>query len=203
MPIIGDLISGSVAGSGADAAEVFAFVGQDFDDPPDYFVTDLSFRLPRQITAVNPFHTDYAWGHSELIQYTNHRGRKLQGALFYPANYDSSISYPMITYVYEIRSQFAKQYADLRSAARNSRPRQRGRATATQPCSRRPGSSPAPRCCPGRRWSGSTRRAAETTDSIRRKDSSMEQLVFLLLQQRLYLLKLTQKLILQLKMIHF
>ena len=95
----------------ADAAEVFAFVGQDFDDPPDYFVTDLSFRSPRQITAVNPFHTDYAWGHSELIQYTNHRGRKLQGALFYPANYDPSTSYPMITYVYEIRSQSAKQYA--------------------------------------------------------------------------------------------
>ena len=95
----------------ADDVDVFAYVAQDFDDPPDYFVSGRSFRSPRQVTAVNPFHTDYAWGHSELIQYTNHRGRKLHGALFYPADYDPSISYPMITYVYELRSQFAKQYA--------------------------------------------------------------------------------------------
>lgn len=95
----------------ADDADVFAYVAQDFDDPPDYFVTDRSFRSPRQVTAVNPFHTDYAWGHSELVQYTNHRGRKLHGALFYPADYDPSMSYPMITYIYEIRSQSAKQYA--------------------------------------------------------------------------------------------
>jgi dipeptidyl aminopeptidase/acylaminoacyl peptidase len=95
----------------ADDANVFAFVSQDFDDPPDYFATDRSFRSPRQVTSVNSFHGDYAWGHSELVQYTNHQGRKLHGALFYPADYDPGQSYPMITYIYEIRSQSAKQYS--------------------------------------------------------------------------------------------
>ena len=44
------------------------------------------------------------------MQYTNHQGRQLHGALFYPADYDPGQSYPMITYIYEIRSQSAKQY---------------------------------------------------------------------------------------------
>jgi dipeptidyl aminopeptidase/acylaminoacyl peptidase len=94
----------------AGDADVFAYVAQDFDDPPDYFVADATFRSPRQVTAVNRFHEDYAWGRSELVQYTNHQGRQLHGALFYPADYDPGQSYPMITYIYEIRSQSAKQY---------------------------------------------------------------------------------------------
>jgi dipeptidyl aminopeptidase/acylaminoacyl peptidase len=94
----------------ASEAGVFAFVAQDFDDSPDYFVGD-AFDDARQVTSTNPFQDDYAWGHTELIQYTNHNETQLQGALFYPADYDPSKTYPMITYIYEFRSQSAKQYS--------------------------------------------------------------------------------------------
>jgi len=94
----------------ASDADVFAYVAQDYDDSPDYFVGG-SFDDASQVTNTNPFQSDYAWGHTELIQYTNHNGVQLQAALFYPADYDPSQTYPMITYIYEFRSQSAKQYS--------------------------------------------------------------------------------------------
>jgi dipeptidyl aminopeptidase/acylaminoacyl peptidase len=94
----------------ASDADVYAYVAQDFDDSPDYFV-GRGFEAADQVTHTNPFQGDYAWGRTELVPYTNHNGVPLHGALFYPANYDASKKYPMIVYVYEFRSQSAKQYA--------------------------------------------------------------------------------------------
>ena len=66
------------------------------DDSPDYFVTDGSFTDARQVTATNPFQDDYAWGRTELIDYENEWGRKLQGSLTYPARHEAGRKYPMI-----------------------------------------------------------------------------------------------------------
>ena len=94
----------------ASKADVYAYVAQDFDDSPDYFVGD-DFDEARQVTRTNPFQEDFAWGHTELIPYTNHNGVPLHGALFYPANYDPAQTYPMIVQVYELVSQSAKRYS--------------------------------------------------------------------------------------------
>ena len=59
----------------------------DFDDSPDIFVAGPDLGDARQVTETNPFHGDYAWGHSELIDYTTDRGRRMQGALYFPADY--------------------------------------------------------------------------------------------------------------------
>ncbi|MFC1555566.1 prolyl oligopeptidase family serine peptidase [candidate division KSB1 bacterium] len=94
----------------AKEADVYAITIQDFDDSPDYFITDEDFTDKKQITETNQFQKDYAWGRSELIDYMNHNGRKLQGALFYPADYQPGKKYPMITYIYEMRSQVVHNY---------------------------------------------------------------------------------------------
>ncbi len=94
----------------AEDADVYAYVVQDFDDSPDYFVAGPDLSDARQVTETNPFHGDYAWGHSELIEYENTWGKKLQGALFYPANYQPGEQYPMIVYIYEIRSPSVHTY---------------------------------------------------------------------------------------------
>ena len=44
------------------------------------------------------------------MEFENAWGRRLQGALFYPAGYDPSKRYPMITYIYEIRSPLVHNY---------------------------------------------------------------------------------------------
>jgi dipeptidyl aminopeptidase/acylaminoacyl peptidase len=45
-----------------------------------------------------------------LIEYKNPKGDRLQGALFYPANYDATKKYPLIVHIYERESQFLHRY---------------------------------------------------------------------------------------------
>ena len=95
----------------AEDADVYVYRTERFDDSPDYFVTrndDLSDA--RQVTNTNPFHDDYAWGRTQLIDYENEWGRKLQGSLVYPANYVEGEKYPMIVYHYEMLSQGTHRY---------------------------------------------------------------------------------------------
>jgi dipeptidyl aminopeptidase/acylaminoacyl peptidase len=94
----------------AKEAEVYRYIVQGFDDSPDILVCGPDFRKPKTVTATNPFQKEYAWGHSELIDYTTDKGRKLQGALFYPAGYDPGRKYPMIVYNYELLSQNVHRY---------------------------------------------------------------------------------------------
>jgi dipeptidyl aminopeptidase/acylaminoacyl peptidase len=54
---------------------------------------------------------EYAWGRSELIDFKNRQGKDLQGALFYPANYEPGKQYPMIVYIYEIVSPSVRSFS--------------------------------------------------------------------------------------------
>lgn len=88
----------------------FAYSIESFSDSPDFFITS-DFKDSRQVSNTNPFQKDFAWGKSEIVEYTNANGKKLQGALFYPANYDPSKKYPMITYIYELLSDRIHSYS--------------------------------------------------------------------------------------------
>jgi len=92
-------------------AEVFAYVEESFDDSPDVFVTDASMKKGRQISTTNSFQKDYAWGRPELVSYKNVHGKAMQGALYYPAGYEKGEKYPMIVYIYELRSQNLHRYS--------------------------------------------------------------------------------------------
>ncbi|MCH7991603.1 MAG: prolyl oligopeptidase family serine peptidase [Gemmatimonadetes bacterium] len=94
----------------AEEADVFVFRKEAFDDSPDYFVAGPDLSNARQVTSTNPFQADFAWGRTELIDYENEWGRRLQGVLTYPANYDPGQEYPMIVYHYELLSQGMHQY---------------------------------------------------------------------------------------------
>ncbi|MCX6568204.1 MAG: hypothetical protein NT147_04020, partial [Candidatus Aminicenantes bacterium] len=71
----------------AKDAEVYGYVLQDYDVSPNIFVGGPDLKEAKPATKTNPFQSDYAWGRSELIEYKTDRGRRLQGALFYPAGY--------------------------------------------------------------------------------------------------------------------
>jgi dipeptidyl aminopeptidase/acylaminoacyl peptidase len=93
----------------AKEANSFSYVRQDFDMPPSLFVTN-NFSDVKQVVATNPQQKDFYWGKSELISFTNKKGKKMQGALFYPANYEPGKKYPMIVYIYEILSNTVHSY---------------------------------------------------------------------------------------------
>ncbi len=94
----------------AKNAEVYRYIMQDYDDSPDILVGGADLKDTKQVTTTNPFQSDYAWGKSELIEYVTDKGRRLQGALFYPAGYEPGKKYPMIVYNYELLSQNVHRY---------------------------------------------------------------------------------------------
>jgi dipeptidyl aminopeptidase/acylaminoacyl peptidase len=87
----------------AKDAEVLVYQSGAWDDSPNFFAgSDL--KAARQISETNPFASQYAWGKAELVDYRNSHGDRLQGALYYPANYEKGKQYPMIVQIYEIES---------------------------------------------------------------------------------------------------
>jgi dipeptidyl aminopeptidase/acylaminoacyl peptidase len=94
----------------AEKADVFSYVVQAYDDPPDLFVTGPDLADAKQVTSLNPFQAEYAWGRADLVEYRNKKGRRLQGVLHYPAGYDASRKYPMVVYMYERLSDGLHRY---------------------------------------------------------------------------------------------
>lgn len=94
----------------AKDAEVYAYVVQGFDESPNLFAGGPNLADAKRVSDTNPFQKDFAWGRAELVEFTNARGEKLQGSLYYPAGYEPGKQYPMIVYIYEIRSNTIHSY---------------------------------------------------------------------------------------------
>ena len=88
----------------ADSADVLFYRVSAFDDPPDYFVAGPDLEDPLQVTAINPFISEVAWGRAELVDFVSEAGRDLQFVLLYPANYEAGAAVPTIVYTYEMLS---------------------------------------------------------------------------------------------------
>ncbi|MDX1585130.1 MAG: prolyl oligopeptidase family serine peptidase, partial [Balneolaceae bacterium] len=95
----------------ADDADKFVYQSESATDSPDFYYVEQSFDNPIALTNTNPQQDEYYWADDELITFRNERGQKLQGRLLYPANYDPDKEYPMITYIYERRSQDMHSYS--------------------------------------------------------------------------------------------
>jgi len=88
----------------------------------DYFILESSFeKSPRLIkldkhqketliVESNLQQKDFFWGSSKLIDYETKDGKKLKGALFYPADYDAKKQYPMVVAIYEKLSKELNTY---------------------------------------------------------------------------------------------
>ena len=94
----------------AKNADQFVFTQNTYTDSPDLLTTDRKFRKTVQLTNTNPQQSEYAWGRTELVSFRNSNGKELQGVLHYPANYTEGEKYPMLVYIYEIRSNSLHSY---------------------------------------------------------------------------------------------
>ncbi|MGA3189364.1 MAG: prolyl oligopeptidase family serine peptidase [Bryobacteraceae bacterium] len=94
----------------AKDADTYAYVAEAFDSSPNYYAASADLKNPRQISDTNPFQSNYAWGKAQLIEYKSPKGERLQGALFYPANYEPGKQYPMLVHIYERESNFLHRY---------------------------------------------------------------------------------------------
>lgn len=96
--------------SKASDADVYSHVAQAFDDSPDLFVGGPNLGAAKPVTKTNEFQSSFAWGRSELVEYKNDRGERLQGALYYPAGFEPGKKYPMVVYMYERLSDGLHRY---------------------------------------------------------------------------------------------
>ncbi|MCC6245815.1 MAG: S9 family peptidase [Gemmatimonadaceae bacterium] len=89
----------------ADSSDRLLFTQQDFAEFPDYWVSNASFAAPKKISDANPFVAEYAWASKKvLVDYTTSKGKKLQGTLMLPPDYQPGKRYPMVVEFYEIMS---------------------------------------------------------------------------------------------------
>jgi hypothetical protein len=89
----------------AKDADVLLFTREDYDEFPDLWVADLYFGQASRLTEVNPQLKEFAWGTSELVEWTSDDGVPLQGVVIKPGNYESGKRYPVLTYFYRFFSQ--------------------------------------------------------------------------------------------------
>lgn len=99
------------APSKARKADVFVFSRQTATECPDYYTTDGTFKAPKKVTDTNPQQKEFKWSAgARLIEYKGVNGKRLQGALFLPADYEPGKKYPTIVYIYEKLSQGLHRY---------------------------------------------------------------------------------------------
>lgn len=89
----------------AKNAEVVVFTKENFEIYPNLLATNLKFKSMVQISDAAPQQADFLWGTAELVSWTSLDGRKLEGTLHKPENFDPSKKYPMIVNFYEKSSQ--------------------------------------------------------------------------------------------------
>ncbi|WP_192350515.1 prolyl oligopeptidase family serine peptidase [Algoriphagus sp. Y33] len=81
-----------------------------YQESPDLYLGDLSFKSLKKVSDLNPQQADVNWGSVELVEYLTNDGEPLQGLLFKPENFDASKKYPMMVYFYERNSDGLHNY---------------------------------------------------------------------------------------------
>lgn len=96
----------------AKNADVVVYSKETRADSPNFYASTLAFGAAKKISDVYPDQKNFNWsGDAMLLDYTSDKGRKLQGSLFLPANYEKGKQYPMIVYIYERLTQGHNTYA--------------------------------------------------------------------------------------------
>jgi dipeptidyl aminopeptidase/acylaminoacyl peptidase len=89
----------------AKDTDIFVYTRETFKEFPDLLVSANEFKKSKKISEANPQQEKYLWGTKELYSWTSLDGRKLEGLLIKPENFDPNKKYPMIVNFYEKSSQ--------------------------------------------------------------------------------------------------
>ena len=88
----------------AQKSDSYIWTQSTYNMYPDLRFTKNNFKNINIVSNVNPQQNEYLWGNVELIKWRAFDGKELEGLLYKPENFDSTKTYPMITYFYELNS---------------------------------------------------------------------------------------------------
>jgi dipeptidyl aminopeptidase/acylaminoacyl peptidase len=94
----------------AAKADTVVFTLSRFDEFPDLWISDTSFKDMKKVSDANPQQSYFIWGRSELIEYINADGKRLRAILTKPTNFDPTKKYPLMVYIYEELTQGLHSY---------------------------------------------------------------------------------------------
>ncbi len=89
---------------------LYIFTKEDFSTFPDLQLSNTDFKNSVRVSDANPQQKDYGWGSNKLFSWTNYRGQKNDGMLFYPPDFDPEKKYPLIVNFYERSSESIFKY---------------------------------------------------------------------------------------------
>ena len=89
----------------AKNADTVVFTLTRFEEYPDLWTSDTSFKDMKKVSNLGTQVSQYTWGKSELIEYINADGKKLRAILTKPENFDPNKKYPLMVYIYEELTQ--------------------------------------------------------------------------------------------------
>ncbi len=85
----------------AKNADTVVFTLSRYEEFPDLWTSDLTFKDMKKVSNVGVQQNDFTWGTSELVEYINADGKKLRAILTKPENFDPTKKYPLMVYIYE------------------------------------------------------------------------------------------------------
>ena len=94
----------------AKHADKIIFTKESYEMYPDIHYSNMAFKKPVQLTAGYKQQEGILWGTAELVSWTSLDGRKLEGVIYKPANFDPNKKYPMIVNFYERNSETFYKY---------------------------------------------------------------------------------------------
>lgn len=88
----------------AEEDETYLYTKETFKKFPDLLITE-NFQKSRKISNANPQQEEFKWGTTELYSWISADGKKLEGLLVKPEDFDPNKKYPLIVNFYEKSSQ--------------------------------------------------------------------------------------------------
>lgn len=88
----------------AEEKDVIIYREMSVVDYPDVKVTTDNFKTTKQVSIANPQQSEYNWATVEQVSWTSYAGDSLNGLIYKPEDYDSTKSYPLLVYYYELYS---------------------------------------------------------------------------------------------------
>ncbi|MDH6341550.1 dipeptidyl aminopeptidase/acylaminoacyl peptidase [Parabacteroides sp. PFB2-12] len=81
------------------------YTQETFEQFPEVILSDLSFKKSHPLTHMGEQQKDFKWGTAELVSWTSLDGKRLEGVLCKPVDFDPTKKYPMIVNFYERNSE--------------------------------------------------------------------------------------------------
>src|ERR1043165_7234196 len=94
----------------AKDADVLIMTASRFDQFPDIWITNSTFREMKRASNGDAQRAPFNWGTAELVSFKNADGVPLKGVLLKPDNFDPHKKYPMIVFIYERLTQSLHQF---------------------------------------------------------------------------------------------